>query len=80
MLLELTIILLHWFHLLPREDFTNTWYAGPHSMADCWCAIDPLGQAHVNDLPKCLLVLQNEGRLDLAPEFIDADASHLGRF
>jgi hypothetical protein len=71
------ILLLGVWHIYPREDYTNTWYMGPHSIKDCWCAVDLVGRAYVNDLPKCLMVLQDIDRLDLAQEFIEVDQKKL---
>jgi hypothetical protein len=78
----MTASILHWFiellilwHMLPLDRLQLNWVAGPHAHKEAWCEIDVLGQVAANDLPKCLMVLQNIDRLDLAQWFIDA-ANH----
>jgi hypothetical protein len=81
-IIYLTTSILYWFirllilwHVLPFDTLQLNWVAGPHDHKEAWCEIDVLGQVAANDLPNCLMVLQNIDRLDLAPWFIDA-ANH----
>lgn len=64
-------LLMSW-HILPFDRLQLNWVAGPHDHTEAWCEIDVVGQVRANDLPKCLMVLQNMDRLDLAQWFIDA--------
>lgn len=64
-------LLIAW-HIMPFDELQLNWVAGPHDHTTAWCEIDVLGQVAANDLPKCLMVLQNIDRLDLASWFIDA--------
>ena len=70
-MLRLGLLWLTAWHIVPREDFTLTWWIGPHRASEAWCFEDPLGKLYVRDLPKCLMALDNLERLDLAQWFIE---------
>jgi hypothetical protein len=78
----MSVSMLYWlfrllalWHVLPFDQLQLNWVAGPHDHAEAWCEIDLFGETVANDLPKCLEVLQNIGRLDLTQWFVDA-ANH----
>ena len=60
------------------QVYENVRYLGPHDGAKAFCWTGPLGDMHVNDLPNCLLVLQNLGELETAQWFINVAAEPKG--
>lgn len=40
-MLRLGLLWLAAWHIVPREDFTLTWWIGPHRAEEAWCFLDP---------------------------------------
>lgn len=72
--IQVSLCLLRSWFLQPGWDVLPYYFwVGPHDPRHAFCYIDAtLDKAYTNDLPKCLLVLQNLERLDLAQRFENA--------